>query len=103
FNGSEYLVLWDRGKGAVVRSGTITPIPTLPFAPASLTAIGSRFIATTAATADVLRTVLLDENGIEQQTSIVADIDSVPPVAAAWNGSALLVAHAKETAGWGTT
>jgi len=98
FNGSEYLVLWDRGKGAVVRGGAVTAIAPLGFTPASLTAAGRRFIATTAA-AGVLRAVVLDDGG----TSTVADIDSIPPVAAAWNGNALLVAYARETFGWGTT
>lgn len=104
FHGSESLVLWDH-QGVVVRGdGTITPIAPLSFAPATLTAVGEHFIATTTA-AGVMRTVVLDENGSERQTTTVAEAPGrdLVPVAAAWNGSALLVAYSKEIVGTGTT
>jgi hypothetical protein len=103
FNGSDYLLLWDR-SGSIVRSnGTIVPISPLDSPVTSLTAIGQRYIATTAVAGE-LRASVIDGDG-ERQTMPVATAPDhiVSTSTTAWNGRALFIPYIKVRIGSGST
>jgi hypothetical protein len=104
FNGSDFLVLWDRAGALVREDGNIVPIPPLASPAASLTVVGQRTIVTTAVAGE-MRAVILDSNGVEQQSTTVVQAPDrdFAPLTAAWNGRALLAAYVKGQIGFGTT